>query len=805
MQKALAVHPGNKQLEALAVMIGSTAAPKASLPPWAASATAFAQALDKAEPSGALVEKARLENHDEGAFDVYVPAASAKIATSAFTISHQGVTFAVARVPRVTFCSGPDCLEDIVPTLAQQGVEEQWSRAVKLPLGDGQEGLFRGPAGVVLVDAVPVGPYVFYVSAGGPADKLAGALPDVRLMRETLRYRDAALGPARTTLLRRQVYFPWNAEGVAPRVRLKLAAASGDGCPIAAELRELAPTSRANSVTSLYLVTTRAEDRRRLLRCVSGSHDANAALALATLWDTDPDANAFGRAALPRVATGVVRALGAGVNLTGEETSYDLNEVGDELFSGVIQVMTVLPAEHRRNLGAQLMASGEPRLRALALASLHWVPGVVSPEEVEATLRSGSEGEAGIVTAALPNPVDDRARAAMRARLAALPAKLTARQLRLAALLALNLAPLLDTSDTAALARIRPVLAAAASGVHPAKHALTAIDAHALALTGSVGSTEARALLASWRATPPKKSTAVRASLEAPLSDRLPDHGWSYFRVGQPGAFLAGLANLTNATGTTTDRGRTPTARSLLRRIVSTLGPEELRHSGIDLDRPFECAVSTSNARGWACTAALADPAAATRHPVARAGHQSGVTLPWLAGATALAVPTTNLFLPMLLPHEPPPPAPSDEPAPETGWLVTEQVADTTRAVGVELHRSATIYVGRDHSMDADEILSFVGRERVWLFSDAESSRVWLTLPVRPKGASPAGRIAAAGTSAAALVGWVPAGEDDDTPDGLILDADGSSAGIRSEFVRRSLECPRTCAGSPSSCRRGRC
>ena len=786
IRKAVAAHPGDKRLASLGELIGLGVAPKGPLPPWAASTAAFAPALAKAEPSGALVEKARLESDQAGGFDLYAPEGFTKVASPTFMIGHQGVNISVGRIPRVTYCSGPACLEDLVPLLEQQGLEEQWSHAVKLPLGDGQEGLFRGPAGLVLVAAVPVGPYVFYVSAGGAGDKLYAALPAVRLVRDTLRYRDAALGPARTALLRRQVYPPWTAAGVAARVRLELAAATGEACPIAAELGDLESSARVALVADLYLSTARPEDRARLLRCFPVSRDANAALALEALWDSDPSANAFGRAAVARVAAGIVRALGAGVDLTAEQTSYDPSSDDEELLAGVIQVMTLLPAEEVRSLGARFMASGEPRLRALALAASYWVAGAVAPREVEAVLRSGSDGEASVLAGLLPDPIDVAARAAMRARLAALPGKPNAPQRRLAAVLALRLAPQMDPSDTAALARARALLAAGAdAGVSLPKHAVAAIDAHALAVSGpgtgaasagvgAAGSTTARTLLASWRSRPSEKAAAARSELERPLADRLPDHGWNYFRVGQPGAFLAGIADLANAAGTT--GGGRSTARSLLRRIVSTLAPEELHKSGIDVDQPFECAVSTSDADAWACTAALSDVAAARLHPAGRAGHRSGVTLPWLAGAMAVVMPTSNLFLPMLLPHEPPPPTASDEPAPETGWLVTEQVTDTMREAGVELRRAATLYVGRDHGVRVDESLTFVGRQRVWLFSDSDVARVWLALPARAAGTSPA---RALGARAAGLVAWTPAGEDDDVPDGLILEADGSSAGVR--------------------------
>jgi hypothetical protein len=778
LAKALAAHPGDTLLQALTAAGAGGSGGSTALPAWAASPPAFAQAIAKAELSNALVDKARLESEGNEAFDVYVPDEFTKVAAGTFLISHDGVNLSIGRIPRVTYCAGPACLEMLVPTLAQQGLDEQWSRAVRLPIGDGQEGLFRGPGGLAIVTAVPVGPYVFFLSAGGAPDKLAAALPAVRLLRETLRYRDAALGPVRTALLRDRGSLAWAADRIGAGVRTELAAASGSGCPIATALRDLTGGSRSDLVAGLYLSAGRATDRIRLLRCLSGARDATAPLALATTWDTEPEANAFGRAALVRNAVSVVRTLERGVDLTTAETNYDSTSDREDLLAGVIQVLALLPVESGRELGERLLASGDARLRALAIVAVHWVPDVLPRQQVETLLRSGPDDDVIVLAAALSPGAVAPASDAIRARLAAMGDKPTALQRRVASLLVPLLAPLQDGKDGALLARLRKLFdPGAAQGVQEAKRVVVAIDAHALATGGSGHSVDARMLLERWRALSTEKKTNVaRKELDRPMAERFPTHGWSYFSIGAPAVFLASLTDLANGISSG-GNGRASTGKFLMSRMLSTLGAEDASHSGLDLDRPFECASSNGGAEGWACTAALSDVAAARRGLVASADLRALVTLPRSAGAVATLLPTMSLFLPMLLPRDPPAPAPGDA-APQTGWLVTEKVGDMVREANIDLIRTADLRIRRDHGVAIDESLMYVSDHRVWLFSDLEAARLWLT---RPSGDA---AFAKWGTDtsragAPALVGWSPAGEDDDVPNGFRLAAEQTSDGVQ--------------------------
>jgi hypothetical protein len=57
----------------------------------------------------------------------------------------------------VTHCLPAACLQELVVALEQQNITQLWTRPQRLPLGDGQEGMFRAPTGVLSVVAVPAG------------------------------------------------------------------------------------------------------------------------------------------------------------------------------------------------------------------------------------------------------------------------------------------------------------------------------------------------------------------------------------------------------------------------------------------------------------------------------------------------------------------------------------------------------------------------------------------------------------------------------------------------------------------------
>ena len=52
---------------------------------------------------------------------------------------------------------------------------------------------------------------------------------------------------------------------------------------------------------------------------------------------------------------------------------------------------------------------------------------------------------------------------------------------------------------------------------------------------------------------PRKRLKATATDLERPMRNRLPEHGWGYFRVGQPGTFVAALGDLARGAYRTQD------------------------------------------------------------------------------------------------------------------------------------------------------------------------------------------------------------------------------------------------------------
>ena len=71
-----------------------------------------------------------------------------------------------------------------------------------------------------------------------------------------------------------------------------------------------------------------------------------------------------------------------------------------------------------------------------------------------------------------------------------------------------------------------------------------AIGAHATDRLGEKADLQTQAVLARWRQTAAAENLrATPISLDLPLSSRLPDHGWSFFAIRQPRAFVASLSD----------------------------------------------------------------------------------------------------------------------------------------------------------------------------------------------------------------------------------------------------------------------
>jgi hypothetical protein len=563
------------------------------------------------------------------------------------------------------------------------------------------------------------------------------------------------------------------------RARLAMAGAKGSGCPIAGALADMEPAQRRSDlIAELYLATRDQADRVRLLACVSPARDASAALALAALWDVAPESTAFGRSLLARTAKSAVSILERGVDLTAEQRSDDSLDQRGDLELGIIQALLALPPAERRTLAQRLAASGEKALRALALAALHWVPDALPAAEQIEILRQGTDADAAVLAAVLPPILDGELLQAARARLDAMPASANAAQRRVAILLVSPLARALDPADGPRLSRLRTDLAARADdGDRGAKHATRAIDAHHAASSADTPPTNARLLLEHWRAAADAaKAKATATGLERPMRDRLPEHGWGYFRVGQPGAFVAALGDLARGASRTQDP-RLMNATLTISRMISLNGLDHLRDSGLDADNPFECAISTENSGDWACSAAVLDRATLDRRLGNGPGRDLGLMLPWSGGGIATMLPTVSVFLPFLLPGGEPRPnhARANEPTPEPGWLLKERVQDRVRESGIELQRTTDLSVDAEHVARGDETLTWVGQHRIWMFSDRDTARIWLGLP---PGAT-ASAAAIPERSSATVEAFWPANEDDDGPDGFFAELDTTSEGLR--------------------------
>ena len=769
-------HPGEKRLDTLSAVTGGK---PVEVPKWAATPDALGDALARVDPQALLAEAPHFERDQNDAMDVYVPNGFNADLVQKFAFRRNGLTLVGYRAPRMTHCLPAACLEDIAAVLKQQHIEQVWSHPARLPIGEGQQGLFKGPMGILLVVAVPAGPHVFYLSAGGPPNQMAEALPAIRFFLDTFRTPDAALGPKRTARLRPELYAYTTKPATGARARLSMAAAKGTGCPITSALAELEPTQRRGDlIANLYLATRDPADRVRLLACVSPAKDASPALALATLWDSTPEAAAVGRNLLTRTAKSAVSTLENGVDLTTEHRGDEALDERSELELGIIQALIALPATERRTLAQRLAASGEAALRALALAALHWVPDALPAAEQAEILRHGSDADAAVLAAGLPPILDGDLLQAARARLDATPESPHTAQRQVTMMLVPSVARALDPADGPRLSRLRKHLAERADdGDQTAKLVTRAIDAHHAASSADTPTTSARILLARWRAaTEAAKSKTIASDLERPIRDRLPEHGWGYFRVGQPGVFVAALGDLARGASRTQDP-RLANATMMISRLLSANGLDHLRDSGLDADSPFECAISTDDASEWACSAVILDHAALDRRLGSGPGRDLGLILPWSGGGLATLLPTANVFLPFLLPSGEPRPAHAHgkEPPARDGWLLKERVQDRIHESGIELERTTDLSVDAEHVVHGNETMTWVGRRRMWMFSDRDTARIWLTL--RPPATTSAVAVIPARSTATVEAFW-PANEDNDAPDGFFTELDSTSEGV---------------------------
>jgi hypothetical protein len=703
-------HPGDDRLgQFVAAGLGGPP-PQQSEPDLVRTAEGWTRAL-QATTADSLLDAAddpiELHVDEDQNLETFLPRSFKVDPTAVFTFRRDGINLSARRVPRVPRCQAAECLAELAAVLKSQGIERIWSQPVLLPAGPGQEAMFRGPLGVVFMVSVPLGPHLFLLSVNAAVDQLQAALPAIRLFRDTFHPRDGVFGAAQAELLRSRAQFGVT-DPLRARARLALSRATGDGCPITKLLAPLAGTQRAELLVDLFLISPRVQQRRRLLRCMSPDAPAAAVLGLAALWDSDETSLVYGRASVSRHGRATARLFQRGLPDRTEATASDRSQ-REQPAAGLLQVIVALPAREQSALALRFFNSGQPRLRALAMAALKWTRTALPLDQQLELVRTGSAEDLRLLLATLPDQLDESWKQALRARLKVLPA---------------------------------------APRAPPERELAQLLEEH----LAEEPTTSGRAVTTS----PPWLN-------DEPLADRNLPAGWSYLRVGRPGTFLAALRDVGRRLLASGDP-RVHAGQKMLLAMAADSSGDRFEQSGLDLDRPFECAVSFGDVgQAFVCTAGVKNPTlVADRLAEVRNPANVGVALPWYLGTAAVFLPTAATMLPFVIGDEA---EETDEQAPAPLGLVPQRIP-AERLVWERLDdrivlgnrtvaRRTEVLVARGEPLRFDESMYFLSSRRLWVFSDAATGKAWENLPARA-GINPRRLLGEARDEGATLRGIAP-------------------------------------------------
>ncbi|UJR86870.1 Hypothetical protein I5071_89710 [Sandaracinus amylolyticus] len=420
-------------------------------------------------------------------------------------------------------------------------------------------------------------------------------------------------------------------------------------------------------------------------------------LGLAALLDADPRAHRRG------VALAMVDPEGA-LRAARDVLARPPATRAAELPYASVQVLVGLPQDARRTLADELMQRTDgPRLPLIALAAERIQPGTVDPALLGRAIQSGPTALA--IEAVRAH--DLRAPAAeldmMRSRLDAMQPSAEPLDGALVAALVHALAAAGDPQDRSRLERAPSLVAGA-----PVLLAAISRDV-ALHRAGSARGrvTDPEVERARRARRPSELSTAAITLLASePLPRVLTGSYWRHARISQPAGFTAALRS------------------GPLAPIATAAG----NGSGVDLERPIECAIADSGERSWVCVAhvqdadrvraSLAEPASS-----AAAAARLPLDVAVLAGELAALAGPAPLVVDALL----------DAPgAGGTGEIV---IAERARAEvdlgGVGIERYATVERRENGATDVRLTHVLFTGDRVVLFGDEEIARAVLSTPPR--------------------------------------------------------------------------
>lgn len=654
--------------------------------------------------------------------------------------------FAAAEA-RLAHCEGGACLDSILPTFDAMGMSTVWRSEASTQFGPGARALLSGPGGAGLLTVVPRGSVLFVLGVFGTPEAIAVRLRTFALLERSFSPIDVVVPSGWATVLAGSA----SAAPIDARIQAlrAVSAASGEGCPIRAQLDALPDAdAREALVRQLYLGRAEPAQRAALLSCIDGG-SGHALLGLAATLDPTAAHHTRGRTLLASdgaAARNVVEellALDPGRPLSGVAH----RDSALPSFAAV-ELIVALPTDARRSLTNMLWARGDAASRGMAIVAEQLLAGSLDHALVRETIRGAPPGEAIAAADVLYGSHDPVDLAAARDRLDGMRAPIDGPTRTLALRLVWELARRLDRDDVARFStiaeRLRETGAARTGEGERRLYEWSAeqVDEELAVLRASLERNPGElpeaveATLETYRGMRrlterPRTSARVASMLATEsLARVLPGAHWSYVRVPSPSLLIATLESmyqrLESSSASDGALARQSLAFMLEQANAALLGPD----GGLDLSRPIECATADRFPRSWVCAVYVSD-AERVRDVLAerRYGTNSGAWLAVEAARQARSLPIAAGGMPYeladTLSEEPPPP-----PGAAGAIVLRERARTEVDLDGVRMLRYGTFVAreGEDTGVDTEHYL-FTG-DRLVMFGLEESARAILAEPL---------------------------------------------------------------------------
>jgi hypothetical protein len=734
---AKAAHPGDPFVHG--ALAGTEPAAPAPATAMFASAQSWARTLSAPVEVPADALALQQIRDDEHAISAVLPAAFKKesMGGPGIKFANGDVNIVFMRIPRMTYCEGLACLDQLIPTFQLQGFKKQWRRVLTTPVGPGAEALLTTAGRGLLVAAIPAGGDIYFLMAGGAMDQMAAQVNALRMAYRTFRPLGLVLPqPVAGRLL------PYYAAGdhrsqLQERLATATPSAIARGCPLRAVIDATdAASTRRGLLLDAFLTTPWSATRLRLLDCEAGG-PLSPALTIAGLWDDD---RAVRKAAAARAAADPGGVLTEAKRLMSGDVPIEpgAGSTGASHNHRWLQLLLSLPPKERGELARALLRRDEPHLRAVGLLAPRFCE-VDLGRELHRIVRDGATADVRIALRAFPEELGPPLRDAVWARFDRARAPLADAEKTLLFDLGEQLARAPAAGDRARLERLLRLVSSGAARRQPAAVA-DQLKVEALLHPAP----RSRAALPAGGPIP---------AADRPLSRLLPGNRWSYFSLPRPDLLLSRLGRLGRRLKASS-RERQTLSQAVVSRVIAEASSVAADPGGIDLGRPIECAAPDGRMGDLICAAALRPDGPDDPGDMLRA---LGVIQMVTGGAVVLPVMLPGL--PFIL-HDSVYRRPESTGAGQRTALVRESADQSLDTPAGALTWTTAIDISSDGAGDVDDKIVLRSKNRL-LFSNAPALARRFLIPAGTAG-RPAPAPAPAPTSLSSPSSPPPLAEDPD-------------------------------------------